>query len=89
MSELGGSSVNPFAKYFGRRFTQRVRFGKLQDVVAHAIREATATEEPLGEALELQSLAGHWAGRGVHEMEVERIVKALSWFPENGTCQRS
>ena len=62
---------------------------RIQDVVAHAVRAATATEDPLGEALELQNLAGYLVGRGVHELEVERVVKALSCFPKNGTCQRS
>ena len=27
--------------------------------------------------------------RGVHEMEVERIVKALTYFPKNVVCQRA
>ena len=60
---------------------------RIQDVVAHAVRNASASEDPLGEFMDLQKLSAYLGERGVHALESERIVKALMSFPKEGPSQ--
>ena len=69
--------------------TCAVETARIQDVVAHAVRRSAAKEDLLGEASELRSLAGYLKERGVHELDIERIIKTLAHFPEDVAGQRS
>ena len=69
--------------------TCAVETARIQDVVAHAVRRSAAKEDLLGEASELRSLAGYLKERGVHELDIERIIKTLAHFPEDVAGQHS